>query len=164
MLSKKIQEAINLQINEELYSSYLYLSMAAHFDAMNLSGFAHWMKVQANEENTHAMKFYSYIYDRGGVVVLRAIPMPPTKFKTPPDIFKQVLVHEQKITQLINKLYELAIKEKDYPTEMILHWFINEQVEEEKNATDIINMLEMIGNTPVSLIMADRQLGARKGD
>lgn len=162
MLSKKIQEAINLQINEELYSSYLYLSMAAHFDAMNLSGFAHWMKVQANEEYTHAMKFYSYIYDRGGVVVLRAIPMPPTKFKTPIDVFKQVLAHEQKITKLIDKLYEFAIKEKDYPTEMMLHWFINEQVEEEKNDTEIISQLEMIGDSPAMLMMMDRRLAERK--
>ncbi|MBI4811485.1 MAG: ferritin, partial [Ignavibacteriales bacterium] len=132
MINKSMQDAINSQINEELYSSYLYLAMAAHFDAINLSGFAHWMKVQSDEERSHAMKFYNYIYDRGGRVSLKTIPQPPAKFKSPLDVFKQVLEHEQKITKLINKLYELAIKEKDYPTEMMLHWFINEQVEEEK--------------------------------
>ncbi|MBA4312573.1 MAG: ferritin [Chlorobiaceae bacterium] len=162
MISKSMQEAINDQINEELYSSYLYLAMAAHFDAENFSGFAHWMKVQADEERSHAMKFYSYIYDREGKVTFKAIPQPPSKFKSPLDIFKQVLEHEQKITKLINKLYELAIKEKDYPTEMMLHWFISEQVEEEKNDNEIINYLETLGDSPVSLMMLDRRLAERK--
>ncbi|MDI6766818.1 MAG: ferritin [Bacteroidota bacterium] len=162
MLNKTIQDAINEQINQELYSSYLYLAMAAHFDAENLPGFAHWMKLQADEERSHAMKFYNYIYDRGGSVIFKAIPQPPSKFKKPLDIFKQVLEHEQKITKLINKLYELAIKEKDYPTEMMLHWFINEQVEEEKNDNEIINYLETLGDSPVSLMMLDRRLAERK--
>lgn len=162
MISKSMQEAINDQINEELYSSYLYLAMAAHFDAENFSGFAHWMKVQADEERSHAMKFYGYIYDRGGKVTFKAIPQPPSKFKSSLDIFKQVLEHEQKITKLINKLYELAIKEKDYPTEMMLHWFISEQVEEEKNDNEIINYLETVGDSPVSLMMLDRRLAERK--
>lgn len=157
-----MQEAINSQINEELYSSYLYLAMAAHFNATNLPGFSHWMKVQADEEKAHAMKFYNYIYDRGGRVSLKAIPQPPAKFKSPLDVFKQVLEHEQKITKLINKLYELAIKEKDYPTEMMLHWFINEQVEEEKNDNEIIAQLEMIGDSLAMLMMIDRKLAERK--
>ena len=108
------------------------------------------------------MKFYKYVFDRSGVVSLKAIAQPATKFKTPVDIFKHVFEHEQKVTSLINKLYELALKEKDYAAQSFLQWFINEQVEEEKNATDIIAMLEMIGDSPVSLMMADRQLGARK--
>ena len=162
MISKTLQDALNQQINFELFSAYLYLSMSAHFEAQNLSGFAHWMRVQYQEETGHAMKFYKYVFDRSGVVTLKAIAQPATKFKTPADVFKQVLEHEQKVTSLINKLFEAAVKEKDYAAQSFLQWFINEQVEEEKNATDFINMLEMIGDSPVSLIMADRQLGARK--
>jgi ferritin len=162
MISKLLQDAINEQINTELFSAYLYLSMSAHFETQNLSGFANWTRVQYQEETGHAMKLYKYVFDRGGTVTLKAIAQPATKFKTPMDIFKEILKHEQKVTSLINKLYELAVKEKDYAAQIFLQWFINEQVEEEKNASDIITMLEMIGDSPVSLIMADRQLGARK--
>jgi ferritin len=162
MISKSLQDALNEQINFELFSAYLYLSMSAHFESQNLSGFANWMRVQYQEETGHAMKFYKYVFDRGGGVTLKALAQPATKFKTPVEVFKQVLEHEQKVTSLINKLYELAVKEKDYAAQSFLQWFINEQVEEEKNAADIINMLEMIGDSSVSLIMADRQLGARK--
>jgi ferritin len=162
MISKTLQDALNEQINFELSSAYLYLSMSAHFEAQNLSGCANWMRVQYQEETGHAMKFYKYVFDRSGVVTLKAIPQPATKFKTPLEIFQQVLGHEQKVTAAINKLFEMAVKEKDYAAQSFLLWFVNEQVEEEKNATDIINMLEMIGDSPVSLIMADRQLGARK--
>jgi ferritin len=157
-----MQEVINSQINEELYSSYLYLAMAAHFDSVNLSGFAHWMKVQAEEERAHAMKFYGYLYDRGGSAVFKAIAQPPAKFKSPIDVFKQVLDHELKITKSITKLYELAVKEKDYPSQILLQWFINEQVEEEKNDSEIINQLSMLGESPVSLMMMDRRLAERK--
>jgi ferritin len=162
MISKPLQDALHEQINFELFSAYLYLSMSAHFEAQNLPGFANWMRVQYQEETGHAMKFYKYVFDRGGVVTLKAISQPATKFKTPVDIFKQVLEHEKKVTALIHKLYELALKEKDYAAQSFLQWFINEQVEEEKNAADIIAMLEMVGDSPVSMIMADRQLGARK--
>jgi ferritin len=162
MLSKSLQEAINEQINLELYSAYVYLSMAAHFEGENLGGFANWMRVQYQEETGHAMKFFKYVYDRGGKVVLKAIAQPAAKFKAPLDVFQIVLEHEQKVTGSINKLYELAVKEKDYASQTFLQWYINEQVEEEKNALDIINMLEMIGTTPISLMMADKQLGARK--
>ncbi len=162
MLSKLLQDAINEQINLELSSAYVYLSMSAHFEAENLGGFANWMRVQYHEETEHAMKFFKYVYDRGGKVLLKSIAQPATKFKTPLDVFHIVLGHEQKVTAAINNLYELALKEKDFATQNFLQWFIKEQVEEEKNATDIINLLEMAGNTPVSLIMIDRQLGARK--
>lgn len=162
MISKTLQDAMNEQINAELFSAYLYLSMAAHFESQNLAGFAQWMRVQYQEETGHALKFYKYVFDRSGVVTLKTIAQPATKFKTPLDVFKQVLAHEQKVSSLINKLYESAVKEKDYAAQGFLQWFINEQVEEEKNATDILTMLEMIGESPVSLIMADRQLGARK--
>jgi ferritin len=164
MLTKSVQTAIIDQINFELASAYLYLSMSLHFESENLNGFAHWMRVQYQEETSHAFKFMKYVNDRGGKVSLLAIPQPETKFKTPLDIFKLVLSHEQIVTSRINKIYELAIKEKDYPTQSCLQWFINEQVEEEKNAVEIINMLEMAGATPISIMMADRQLGARKSD
>ena len=157
-----MQDALNEQINQEMFSSYLYLAMAAHFTNENLSGFANWMTVQSKEEWSHAMKFYGYIYDRGGAVTLKTIAQPPAKFKTPLDIFKQVLEHEQKITKCITKLFEQAIKEKDYPTQIMLQWFITEQVEEEKNDTEIINQLETIGDSPVSLMMLDRHLATRK--
>ncbi len=162
MLSKVMQDAVNEQINQEMYSSYLYLAMGTHFMVENLPGFANWMNVQSKEEWSHGMKLYKYVFDRGGNVVLKAIAQPPTKYKSPLDIFKQVFEHEKKITQLINKLYELAIKQKDYPTEMILHWFINEQVEEEKNDTEIISQLEMIGDSAAMLMMLDRRLAERK--
>ncbi|HTX19857.1 MAG TPA: ferritin [Bacteroidota bacterium] len=161
MLSKAMQDAVNEQINKELYSSYLYLAMSSHFAESNLPGFASWMKVQSGEEYGHAMKFYGYIIERNGHVEVEAIQKPQTKFKSPSDVFKQVLEHEQKVTASINKLYELAVKEKDYPSQIMLQWFITEQLEEEKSATDILEQLKMIGDAPVSIIMMDRQLGAR---
>ncbi len=163
-ISKAMQDMINEQINFELSSAYLYLSMSAHFEAEGLTGFANWMRIQYREETEHAMRFYRYVFDRSGAVVLKAIAQPQTKFKTPLDIFSQVLAHEQKVTAAINKIFDLAVKEKDYPSQTMLQWFINEQVEEEKNATEIINLLEMLGNSPANLILADHQLGARKKD
>ena len=161
MLSKAIQDAINDQINKELYSSYLYLAMSTYYAESNFSGFASWMKVQSTEEYGHAMKFYGYVIERNGHVELETIEKPSAKFKSPADVFKQVLEHEQKVTAMINKLYELAIKEKDYPTQIMLEWFITEQLEEEKSAGDILDQLKMVGDSPVSLIMMDRQLAAR---
>jgi ferritin len=161
MLSKAIQDAINNQINKELYSSYLYLAMSTYYAESNFSGFASWMKVQSTEEYGHAMKFYCYVIERNGHVELETIEKPNAKFKSPVDVFKQVLEHEQKVTAMINKLYELAIKEKDYPTQIMLEWFITEQLEEEKSAGDILDQLKMVGDSPVSLIMMDRQLAAR---
>lgn len=161
MLSKAIQDAINDQINKEMFSSYLYLAMSTYYAESNFSGFASWMKVQSSEEYGHAMKFYHYVIERNGHVELETIEKPHAKFKSPVDVFKQVLEHEQKVTAMINKLYELAIKEKDYPTQIMLEWFITEQLEEEKSAGDILEQLKMIGDSPVSLIMMDRQLAAR---
>jgi ferritin len=162
MLSKSMQNAINEQIKNELFSSYLYLSMAAHFEAENLPGFANWMKVQSKEEAEHAMKFFEYVYDRGGRVTLKAIDQPQTTFKTPLDIFKLVLEHERKVSAMIHKLYELALKENDYPSQVRLQWFINEQVEEEKNGETIIEQLKMVGDSSAALMIADRQFAARK--
>lgn len=164
MLSKPMQDAINEQIKNELYSAYLYLSMAAHFESTNLPGFAHWMKIQATEEAKHAMKFFEYVNERGGKVTLKAIDQPPSEFKSPVDIFKGAYAHEQKITATIHKLYERALKENDYPSQVMLQWYIKEQVEEEKNAESIIEQLKMAGDSSAALLMADRQFAARKAD
>jgi ferritin len=161
MISKTLQDAINEQINKELYSSYLYLSMAAHFEAANLPGFAHWMRVQYQEEVAHAMKFFDFLNDRGGKVVLKAIDQPQTEWKTSLEIFEMVYEHEQLVTGLINKLYELALKEKDYPTQVLLHWYIDEQVEEEAHATEILATLKMAGEKGQALVMMDRALAKR---
>jgi ferritin len=164
MISKTVQDAINDQIKNELYSAYLYLSMSAHFEAANLLGFAHWMRVQAKEEQEHAMKFFDYINDQGGHVLLKAIDQPPTAWKSSLELFQQVLEHEQKVTGLINKLYELAVKENDYATQVMLQWFITEQVEEEKNASQVIEQLKLIDAHGAAVLMLDHQLGKRGGD
>jgi len=164
MLSKKIQDAINEQIKNELYSGYLYLSMSAYFEASNLPGFAHWMRLQAEEEQEHALKFFDYVNDRAGRVVLKAIDQPPAEFKSPLAVFEHTLEHERKVTGLINHLYELALEENDYPTQVMLQWFIDEQVEEEKNAEQIVETLKMVGDKGQALIMMDHQLGLRGGE
>lgn len=161
MLSKALHKALNDQINHEIYSSYLYLSMAAHCESTGLAGFAQWLKVQSQEEYGHGMKFYAYLHDRNAKVTLLPIDQPPTEFKSPLEMFKQVLDHEKKVTGLIHKLYDIAVKENEYPTQVMLQWFVNEQVEEEKTAGAILEQLKMLGDSPVSLIMMDRQLGAR---
>jgi len=161
MLSKTIQDAMNEQIKNELYSAYLYLSMSAYCEAANLPGFAHWMRMQAQEEVTHAMKFYDFIYERGGRVVLQAIDQPPVEFQSPLHVFEQTLEHEQKVTGLINDLYTLAVEEKDYASQAFLQWFVTEQVEEEDSATQIVETLKMIGDKAHALLMLDRELGGR---
>jgi len=161
MISTKMEKALNEQINEELFSSYLYLAMSAWFESQNLPGFAAWMKVQAREENTHAMKFFEFVFDRGGRVVLQAIDQPPVDFKSPLDLFQQTLQHEQKVTGMINHIYDLASKENDYATQTFVQWFITEQVEEEKNASQILEQLKVIGDQPAALFMLDSYLGKR---
>jgi ferritin len=161
MLSKAVQDAINEQIKNELYSAYLYLSMSAHFESANLTGFAHWMRLQGQEEVEHAMKFLDFVNERGGRVVLHAIDQPPVEFGLPLAVFEQTLEHERKVTALINRLYELALKENDYPTQVMLHWFIDEQVEEEANASRIVETLKMIGDKAHALLMLDKELGER---
>lgn len=161
MLSKTMLDAINEQINAELYSAYLYLSMSAHCTATNLPGSAAWMRVQAQEERSHAMKFFDSVHDRGGRVTLRAVAGPPTEFTSLLDIFQQTLEHEQEVTRKIHRLYENATKENDYATQVELQWFIKEQVEEEKSAGEIVQQLKMIGDQPAVLIMLDRHLGMR---
>lgn len=161
MLSKAMQDAMNEQIKDELYSAYLYLSMSTYCEDVNLPGFAHWMRLQAQEEVGHAMKFYNFIYDRGGRVILQAIDQPPSGFQSPLGVFQQTLAHEQKVTGLIHALYALAVEEKDYASQTFLQWFVDEQVEEEKSATEIIETLKMIGDQGPALIMLDRELGKR---
>jgi ferritin len=161
MISKTMEQAINEQINKELYSSYLYLSMAAYFEGKNLPGFATWMRVQADEEREHGMKFFEYLVDRGANVELKPIAGPATDWKTSLDAFKQVQEHEAFVTASINALYELALKEKDYPTQVLLQWFITEQVEEEKNAASIIQQIELIDAKGTAVLMLDHQLGKR---
>jgi ferritin len=163
MLSKTLEGAINDQIRDELYSSYLYLSMSAYFEANNMPGSARWMRLQSEEELSHAMKLFDYMNDRGSRVVLQGIEQPPAEFASTLDIFEKALAHEQKVTGLINSIYELAVKENDYPTQIELQWFITEQVEEEKNAGDIVDQLKMVGDHRPSLIMLDTALGARQG-
>jgi ferritin len=163
MLSSNLLSSINNQINKELFSAYLYLGMSAWCDSENLSGAAHWLKAQAAEEQEHALKFYEFVLDRGGKVALDAIDKPEQEFESLLDLFEQVLEHERKVTSLINGLYKAALAEGDYPTQVFLQWFINEQVEEEKNATMIVDTLGMVGLQGAAVFMVDRQLGARAG-
>jgi ferritin len=162
-MDKKLHNALNEQIKNELYSAYLYLSMAAWFESVNLEGFAHWMKVQAKEENAHAMKIFDFLNDRGVKVVLQAIVQPPVEFSSVKEIFEQALGHEKKVTAMINKLYELSQNLGDYASRVFLHWFITEQVEEEKNPSKILEALKMIKGEGAALIMLDRELAKREG-
>jgi ferritin len=161
MITKAVLDRMNEQIMHELFSGYLYLSMSAYLEAENLPGFAHWMRVQASEEQVHAMKFYDFILDRGGRVALKAIQEPPVDFASPQAIFAQAYEHEQKVTGLINDLYNLAVTEKDLASQVFLHWFIDEQVEEEKNASQILEMLKKMGPSAGGLYQLDHRLGKR---
>ena len=161
MLSKAMQDAINEQIKNELYSAYLYLSMSAYCESINLPGFAHWMRVQHGEETGHAMKFYEHVFDRGGRVVLQALEKPPSEFKSVQEVFKETLEHEKKVTAMIHQLCGLAVKESDYATQAMLQWFVKEQVEEEKSAAQILEQLKMVGDKGAGLIMLDRHLASR---
>jgi ferritin len=161
MMKKEVAHALNKQLNAELYSSYLYLSMAAYFGSINLSGFANWMTVQAQEELMHGMKFYHYIIERSGRVVLEPIEGPQTEWKSPLDAFEHVFKHEQKVTSLINDLVDLSLKEKDHATNSFLQWFVDEQVEEESSADAVVQKLKLAANSPGGLLMLDNELGQR---
>lgn len=161
MLSKTMQKALNDQIQKELYSSYLYLAMSAYCEASNLPGSAVWTKVQSQEEYGHAMKLYAYVADRGGRVVLEALPKPPAEYRSMLDVFKKVLEHEQHVTASIHKLYAQAVKENDYASQVTLQWFVTEQVEEEKSATAIVEQLKLVGESKGSLMYLDRHLAKR---
>ncbi|MGE5294594.1 MAG: ferritin [Solirubrobacterales bacterium] len=162
MLNEKMEKALNDQINEELYSSYLYLAMSAWFESQNLPGCAAWMAVQAREENGHAMKLFKFINERRGRVVLAAIQEPPKEWKSPLAAFEASLNHEQHITGRIDELMDLALKEKDHASAAMLQWFVGEQVEEEANVDSIIQKLKMAEKAPGALFMMDHALGERK--
>ena len=164
MISKTMQDAMNEQINKEFFSSYLYLSMAAYFEDRNLMGFGHWMRLQADEEHEHAMKLYDFILDRGGRVQLKAIEGPATEWKSNLEVAEEVAAHEAEVTASIHALYELALQEKDYPTQAMLQWFITEQVEEEKNAAELVAKLRLIEERGTAVLMLDHRLSKRGGE
>jgi len=164
MIGKPMQDAMNEQINKELFSSYLYLSMAAYFEENNLPGFANWMRLQADEERGHAMKFYDFLLERGGRVLLQAIDAPKTEWASSLEVAEEVAAHEGKVTASIYALYELALKEKDYPAQVMLQWFITEQVEEEKNAAEIVANLKLIEARGTAVMMLDHRLAKRGGE
>jgi len=161
MFSKKIEDAINAQINAEMWSAYLYLSMATQCHELGYSGMANWFEIQFKEEQDHAQIFYKYIISRGGRVVLKPIDKVQTKWKSALAMFEDTLKHEKVVTALINDLFALATKEKDYATQSMLKWFIDEQVEEEENARDLIDSLKMIDGNGYGLYMLDKELAAR---
>ncbi len=161
MLSESMQDAINRQIRDELYSAYMYLSMSAYFESTGLAGFARWMRAQSEEEVSHAMKLFDFVNERGGRVTLQAIEQPPVDFASPQAVFEATYEHEQKVTGLIHDLYAMAVEENDYATQVMLHWFIEEQVEEEDNVSGILDTLERVGDKGQGLVMLDRELGRR---
>ncbi len=161
MASERIIDQLNVQLNRELYSGYLYLSMCAYFNEKGLPGFANWMRVQAQEELTHAMKFFDYITKSGGRVKLATIQVPPLEWQSVEEVFRETLAHEQKVTSYINQLVDLAIQEKDHATNNFLQWFVSEQVEEEENARNILDRLRLVGEDKGSLFMLDRELAQR---
>ncbi len=161
MLSEKMTEALNEQINKEMYSAYLYLDMSANCTHEGLDGFANWFMVQYQEEMSHAMKIYDYINDQGGKVVLDAIEKPPGTFGTPLEMFEATLKHEQFVTKSIHELVDLANEEKDYATQIFLQWFVTEQIEEEANDNEMIAKLKLVGNDGNGLFMIDKELAAR---
>ena len=161
MINKKMETALNEQINKEMYSAYLYMAMSSHANHVGLNGFANWFMVQYHEEMEHAMKIYKYVQDQGSKVLLKEIKKPPASFKNPLDMFQQTLKHEQFITKSINDLVELAIKECDHATQIFLQWFVTEQIEEEANDNEIIGKLNMVGEKGNGIFMIDRELGQR---
>ena len=161
MLTRKLLDALNKQMNNEIYSAYLYLSMSSYAGSIGLKGSANWFMVQYQEEMVHAMKFFNFINSRGEHVELGALPAPPNEFRSLLDMFEQTLVHEQFITSSIDELADLALAEKDHATSIFLQWFITEQIEEEENDRDIIGKLRLIGDNGQGLLMLDNELGTR---
>ena len=161
MISDKMTQALNEQVNREMYSAFLYMAMSAHCNQEGLKGFANWFMVQYHEEMLHAMKFYEYIQRQGAQVKLATIKEPPATFESPLDMFTKTLAHEQYITQSINDLMELAIAEKDHASQIFLEWYVTEQVEEEENDNDMIAQLKLIKDNPQGLMMLDRELAGR---
>jgi ferritin len=160
-MKKKIQDALNGQINEELFSAYLYFSMAAYFKSLNLDGFAHWMEIQTQEELSHAFKIYNYMNDRDGRPIMAALAKPATEWKSPLEVFQESYKHEQHISAEINKLVDLSIKESDHALNNMLQWFVAEQVEEEASADEIVRKLKLVGENGTGILMIDQELATR---
>lgn len=161
MINQRLEKAINEQINAELYSAYLYLSMGAYFEEQGLEGFANWMRVQFEEEQFHGLKFFDYLAERGGRILLGAIEAPATEWESPVAVFEEVLKHERHVTSLINNLIDIAIEEKDHATKSFLNWFIDEQVEEEAAAESLLSQLKLVEGDGRGLLMLDRELSSR---
>lgn len=161
MISKKMEGALNNQINAELYSSYLYMSMAAYFESNGLNGFAQWMKAQAQEEQFHAERFYGFVNECDGRVILKTIDAPPSEWDSPLAVFQNALEHEKKVTRMIGDLVNLSHEEKDYATHNFLQWFVQEQVEEENSVRQVIDELKLIGDGGSGMFMINRELGQR---
>ena len=161
MMNKKIEDALNGQLNAESFSAHLYMSMSAHFQTVNLKGMAHWMRLQAEEETSHEMKFFDYILSRGGKVALSQIGAPPVEWDSPLAVFEAAYEHERGVSAKINKLVDLALAESDHASNAFLQWFVTEQVEEEESVLEIVDQLKLIGDDPGALFMLDRELGQR---
>jgi ferritin len=162
MIGKKIQDALNAQINLEQYSAQLYLAMSAHCEGKSFRGFAHWLRVQAQEETKHAMKLVEFVLDRGGRLALAAIAAPPVDFGSVTQTFEKILEHEQSITAKINALFELSRGEKDYASEIALQWYVTEQVEEEASAGQIVDQLKAVGEQGGGIWYLDSKMGKRQ--
>jgi ferritin len=162
MLNPRVQNAINEQINAEIWSAYMYLSMSAYFSSEGLSGFANWMRVQWQEELSHAMNFFDYIVERGGKPVLMPIREVPERWENTLQVMQETLKHEQHVTALINNIMDIAIEEKDHATKSMLQWFIDEQVEEEANAQELIDNLKLIDGNGHGIFMLDKDLKTRQ--
>ncbi|MBL4902039.1 MAG: ferritin [Desulfocapsa sp.] len=160
-MKKKMEKALNKQVNAELYSSYLYLAMESYFQSISLSGFAKWMRAQVQEEMFHGMKIYDYVHERGGRVQFEAIAKPQTQWESPFDAFEHVLAHEEGVTELINDLIDVALDVRDHATKAFLDWFITEQVEEEATVGEIVDRLRLIGNDSSGLFLLDSELSKR---
>src|SRR5262245_28474512 len=163
-MKETVQTAIGDQIREELYSAYFYLSAASYFESISLTGFAGWMRQQSQEEIGHAMKLFNFVHDRGSRVVLQAIAQPPYEFTSPLDVFSSALEHERKVTARINDLYALTMREQDYPAQVLLQWFISEQVEEEKSTSQLVDELRMIGDNSSALLLLNNSAAARRSE
>ena len=161
MISKKMQEALNGQVAAEFYSAYLYLSMSAYLESIDLKGFANWMRVQYQEEVSHAEKIFDHVIERDGRAVIKAWEAPPAEWKSALDVFETAYKHEQKVTGLINGLVDQALAEKDHATYNFLQWFVNEQVEEEASVKTIVQQLKLLGDSRAGLFQIDRELGQR---
>jgi ferritin len=161
-MDKKLIDLYQDQIKNEYYSAYMYLSMASYFESTTLDGFAHWMKVQAGEEQTHGNKMFDFLQDRGVRVILQAIPQPPSDFSSPADVFEKTLAHEKHVTSLIHAIADQSDKSNDHPSKVFIQWFVTEQVEEEKNPTRILDILKRIPANSAGIFQLDHQLGKRE--